>query len=47
MTDRFTSIIYVHVILRQAGWVLLLRRVGDVFASGQLCLTGVDQLAAD
>ncbi len=38
MTDRFTSIIDVHVILRRADRVLLLRRVGDVFASGQLCL---------
>ena len=41
MPDRFTSIIDVHVILRRAGRILLLRRAGDVYASGQLCLTGV------
>ena len=35
---RFTSIIDVHVILRRAGRVLLLRRAGDGYASGQLCL---------
>ena len=38
MPDRFTSIIDVHVILRRAGRILLLRRAGDVYASGQLCL---------
>jgi 8-oxo-dGTP pyrophosphatase MutT (NUDIX family) len=38
MPDRFTSVIDVHVILRRAGRVLLLRRAGDVYASGQLCL---------
>jgi len=36
--DRFASIIDVHVILRRADRVLLLRRTGDVYASGQLCL---------
>jgi len=36
--DRFTSIIDAHVILRRRGKVLLLRRAGDVYASGQLCL---------
>ena len=36
--DRFTSIIDVHVILRRAGKILLLRRAGNVYASGQLCL---------
>ena len=36
--DRFASIIDVHVILRRAGRVLLLRRAGDVYATGQLCL---------
>jgi 8-oxo-dGTP pyrophosphatase MutT (NUDIX family) len=36
--DRFASVIDVHVILRRAGRVLLLRRAGDVYASGQLCL---------
>lgn len=38
MPDRFTSIIDVHVVLRRAGQILLLRRAGDVYASGQLCL---------
>ena len=38
MPDRFTSIIDVHVILRRAGRILLLRRAGNVYASGQLCL---------
>jgi hypothetical protein len=41
MTNRFTSIIDVHVILRRAGRVLLLRRAGDVYAGGQLCLPSV------
>jgi 8-oxo-dGTP pyrophosphatase MutT (NUDIX family) len=36
--ERFASIIDVHVILRRAGRLLLLRRAGDVYASGQLCL---------
>lgn len=38
MPDRFTSVIDVHVILRRAGQILLLRRAGNVYASGQLCL---------
>ena len=38
MADRFASVIDVHVILRRTGRVLLLRRVGEVYASGQLCL---------
>jgi 8-oxo-dGTP diphosphatase len=38
MPDRFASVIDVHVILRRAGRVLLLRRTGEVYASGQLCL---------
>ena len=37
-TDHFSSVVDVHVILRRAGLVLLLRRAGSVFASGQLCL---------
>ena len=37
MPDRFTSIIDVHVILRRAGKILLLRRAGNVYASGQPC----------
>jgi 8-oxo-dGTP diphosphatase len=35
---RFASVIDVHVILRRSDRVLLLRRAGDVYASGQLCL---------
>ena len=41
MTERYLSIVDVHVILRRRGQILLLRRGGDVYASGQLCLTGV------
>jgi 8-oxo-dGTP pyrophosphatase MutT (NUDIX family) len=36
--QRYASIIDVHVILRRGGKVLLLRRAGDTYASGQLCL---------
>jgi 8-oxo-dGTP pyrophosphatase MutT (NUDIX family) len=36
--DRFTSIADAHVILRRDGKILLLRRAGNVYASGQLCL---------
>jgi ADP-ribose pyrophosphatase YjhB (NUDIX family) len=36
--DRYASIVDVHVILRRGGRVLLLRRAGDTYASGQLCL---------
>jgi 8-oxo-dGTP pyrophosphatase MutT (NUDIX family) len=36
--DRFTSIVDAHVILRRNGKILLLRRAGNVYASGQLCL---------
>ena len=35
---RYGSIVDVHVILRRRGRVLLLRRTGDVYASGKLCL---------
>lgn len=35
---RFASVIDAHVLLWRAGQVLLLRRAGDVYASGQLCL---------
>ena len=35
---RYTSVVDVHVLLRRRGRVLLLRRTGDVYASGQLCL---------
>jgi 8-oxo-dGTP pyrophosphatase MutT (NUDIX family) len=36
--DRFTSIVDAHVILRRDGKILLLRRAGNVYATGQLCL---------
>jgi 8-oxo-dGTP pyrophosphatase MutT (NUDIX family) len=36
--DRYASIIDVHVILRRGSRILLLRRAGDTYASGQLCL---------
>ena len=36
--QRYASIVDVHVILRRGGQVLLLRRAGDTYASGQLCL---------
>jgi 8-oxo-dGTP pyrophosphatase MutT (NUDIX family) len=36
--ERYASIVDVHVILRRGGRVLLLRRAGDTWASGQLCL---------
>jgi len=35
---RYASVVDVHIILRRQGRVLLLRRTGDVYASGQLCL---------
>jgi 8-oxo-dGTP pyrophosphatase MutT (NUDIX family) len=35
---RYATVVDVHVILRRRGRVLLLRRAGDVYASGQLCL---------
>ena len=35
---RFTSVVDVHVILRRSGRVLLLRRAGNVYATGRLCL---------
>jgi len=35
---RHLSIVDAHVILRRDGKILLLRRAGDVYASGQLCL---------
>jgi 8-oxo-dGTP pyrophosphatase MutT (NUDIX family) len=35
---RYASVIDVHVILRRDGKILLLRRAGDTWASGQLCL---------
>lgn len=38
MTERYTSIIDVHVILIRDGKILLLRRAGNTYASGQLCL---------
>ena len=38
--QRYASIVDVHVILRRGDRILLLRRAGDTYASGQLCLTG-------
>lgn len=38
MDERFTSIVDAHVVLRRHGKILLLRRAGNVYASGQLCL---------
>jgi 8-oxo-dGTP pyrophosphatase MutT (NUDIX family) len=35
---RYASIVDVHVILRRDRRILLLRRAGDTWASGQLCL---------
>jgi 8-oxo-dGTP pyrophosphatase MutT (NUDIX family) len=35
---RYASVVDAHVILRRRGRVLLLRRTGAVYASGQLCL---------
>jgi 8-oxo-dGTP pyrophosphatase MutT (NUDIX family) len=36
--ERYASVVNVHVNLRRGGNVLLLRRTGNVYASGQLCL---------
>lgn len=38
MPERFSSIVDAHVILRRHGKILLLRRAGEVYARGQLCL---------
>jgi 8-oxo-dGTP pyrophosphatase MutT (NUDIX family) len=38
MPERYRSIIDAHVILRREGKVLLLRRAGNVYATGMLCL---------
>ena len=38
MTERYRSIVDVHVILRREGKILLLRRAGNVYATGLLCL---------
>jgi len=38
MTERYRSIVDVHVILRREGQILLLRRAGNVYATGMLCL---------
>jgi 8-oxo-dGTP diphosphatase len=37
-TERYTSIVDVHMLLRRDEKILLLRRAGDTWASGQLCL---------
>ena len=36
--ERYASIVDVHVILRRRRQILLLRRAGDTWATGQLCL---------
>jgi 8-oxo-dGTP diphosphatase len=36
--QRYASIVDIHVILHRGGKILLLRRTGDTYASGQLCL---------
>jgi 8-oxo-dGTP diphosphatase len=36
--ERYQSIVDVHMLLRRDGKILLLRRAGDTWASGQLCL---------
>jgi hypothetical protein len=41
MTERYLSIVDVHVILRRKGTILLLRRAGNVYATGMLCLPSV------
>lgn len=38
MTERYRSIVDVHVVLRREGKILLLRRAGNVYATGMLCL---------
>lgn len=38
VADRHMSIVDAHMILRRDGKILLLRRAGNVYASGQLCL---------
>ncbi len=38
MPERFTSVVDAHVVLRRDGKILLVRRAGNVYASGQLCL---------
>jgi 8-oxo-dGTP pyrophosphatase MutT (NUDIX family) len=38
MPERYRSVIDVHVILRRGGKILLLRRAGNVYAAGMLCL---------
>jgi NUDIX domain len=37
-TQRYASIIDLHVILPPGGKILRLRRSGDTYAAGQLCL---------
>jgi hypothetical protein len=39
--ERYASVVDVHVILRCHGKIVLLRRAGDVYATGQLCLPSV------
>jgi hypothetical protein len=39
--ERYASIVDVHVILRRSGRILLLRRSGETWATGQPCLPSV------
>ena len=41
MPDRYTSIVDAHVILRRGEKILLLRRAGNLYAGGRLCLASV------
>ena len=45
MTERYRSIVDVHVILRREGQILLLRRAGNVYATGMLCRAGTSKTA--
>ena len=38
MAERFTSVTDAHVIFRRDRRILLMRRAGGIYASGQLCL---------
>jgi hypothetical protein len=45
MTERYLSIVDVHVILRREGTILLLRRAGNVYATGMLCPAATSKMA--
>lgn len=45
--ERYASNVDVHVILRRGGRILVLRRAGDTYASGQRCLpSGLRRIAS-